>query len=157
MTIRRFINSNAKSLSDMIAYTLRTTNIKDYSIEYIENLIAKITPMYLIDKADHTHMYVAAIDDKIVGCGAIGPYYDNADESCLFTIFVSPDYQGHGIGKRIIDTLESDEYFVRAKRIEVPASITAYKFYLKLGYGYKNNNKSLDDDKLIHMEKFRRN
>lgn len=139
----------------MIALTLRTTNIKDYTYEYIENLVAKITPIYLIDKASHTHMYVVTIGDKIVGCGAIGPYYDKTDESCLFTIFVLPDYQGQGIGKKIIDTLESDEYFIRAKRIEVPASITAQKFYLKQGYGYKNSYNPLDNDSLVYMEKFR--
>ena len=155
MLIRRFINSDAKQVADMIALTLRTINIKDYTYDYIENLVAKITPIYLIDKANHTHMYVVTIDDKIVGCGAIGPYYDKTDESCLFTIFVSPHCQGLGIGKKIIDTLEGDEYFIRAKRIEVPASITAHKFYLKLGYGYKNDNKTLASDDLIYMEKFR--
>jgi len=35
------------------------------------------------------------------------------------------------IGRKIIETLEKDEYFLRAKRIEVPASITAVPFYKK--------------------------
>ncbi|MBP3887434.1 MAG: GNAT family N-acetyltransferase, partial [Cellulosilyticum sp.] len=35
------------------------------------------------------------------------------NESSLFTIFVLPDYQGKGIGRRIIETLESDVFFMR--------------------------------------------
>lgn len=36
-----------------------------------------------------------------------------------------------------METLEQDDYFFRAKRIEIPASITAVKFYKKFGYDYK--------------------
>ena len=72
--------------------------------------------------------------DDIIGCGAIGPFWGKEDESSLFTIFVDPDKQGKGIGRHIMNTLESDEFFLRAKRIEIPASITGVPFYLKMGY-----------------------
>lgn len=35
--IRRFKESDAKEVSDLIARTLREVNIKDYSMKYIEN------------------------------------------------------------------------------------------------------------------------
>lgn len=38
----------------------------------------------------------------IIGCGAIGSYWGKKDESSLFTIFVLPEYQGKGIGRKII-------------------------------------------------------
>lgn len=53
-----------------------------------------------------------------------------------------------------IQTLEQDELFLRAKRIEIPASITACGFYEKMGYQYKNNIKQLDDEGNYRMEKF---
>ena len=37
MNIRRFQIEDANDIADVIAKTLRTTNIKDYSLEYIEN------------------------------------------------------------------------------------------------------------------------
>lgn len=37
MFVRRFENKDAKEVSDLIVTTLRVTNIKDYSSEYIEN------------------------------------------------------------------------------------------------------------------------
>lgn len=43
------------------------------------------------------------------GCGAIGPYWGKEDESSLFTIFVLTDYQGKGVGRRIVETLENDD------------------------------------------------
>lgn len=89
-----------------------------------------------------------------MGCGGIGPYWGSEDESSLFTVFVLPEYQGRGIGREIVEWLERDEYFLRARRIEVPSSVTACRFYLKMGYRYKNGVKDPDEDQLIHLEKF---
>ena len=66
-----------------------------------------------------------------------------------------PEYQGKGVGRKIIETLESDNYFLRAKRIEIPASITACPFYRKLGYTYKNGIDVVDEEQLFRLEKFR--
>lgn len=156
MNIRRFENNDAKELAEVIAYTFRTTNIKDYSSEFIENSIKNdLNAEKLIERSGWTHFFVVCEAEKIIGCGAIGPFWGKEDESCLFTIFVLPEYQGKGIGRKIIDVLEHDEYFLRAKRIEIPASITAVPFYLKMGYTYKNGVTEPDEEQLIRMEKFR--
>ena len=105
-----------------------------------------------MERARWTHFYVACDDNKIVGCGAIGPYWDKENESSLFTIFVLPEYQGRGIGRKIIETLEQDEYFLRAKRIEIPASITGTPFYRKTGYDYKNGICTPDEEGLLRLE-----
>ena len=107
-----------------------------------------------MERASWTHFYVVEENETIIGCGAIGPYWDKEDESSLFTIFVSPDYQGQGVGRKIIETLEKDEYFLRAKRVEIPASITATPFYLKMGYTYKNGVTEPDKQYLIRLEKY---
>ena len=80
---------------------------------------------------------------------------DKEDESSLFTIFVLPEYQRMEIGRKIIQALEQDEYFLRAKRVEIPASITGTAFYRKRGYKYKNGVKEPDAEGLIRLEKFR--
>ncbi len=109
----------------------------------------------VIKRADWTHFYVVCEGSVIVGCGAIGPYWDKEDESSLFNIFVLPEYHGKGIGRKIIETLEQDEFFLRAKRIEIPASITACEFYKKMGYRYKNGIDVVDEEQLFRLEKFR--
>lgn len=155
MIIRRFKNEDSKELSEVIAKTLRTTNSKDYSPEFIEKEIAFFTPEKLIERATWVHFYVVCEDEKIIGCGGIGAFWGKEDESSLFTIFVLPEYQEKGIGRKIIETLERDEYFLRAKRIEIPASITAVGFYKKMGYSYKNGVDTVDDEQLYRLEKFR--
>ena len=155
MTIRMFQKKDAGAVSALLATTLRTTNIKDYSSEYIENVIKTHQPQNILEWASWTHFYVVCDNEKIVGCGAIGPYWGKTDESSLFTIFVLPEYQGNGIGRKIIQTLEQDEYFLRAQRIEIPASITATPFYLKMGYDYKNGISEPDAEGLVRLEKFR--
>lgn len=155
MIIRKFKNEDSIELSEVIAKTLRTTNSKDYSPEFIEKEILFFTPKKLIERATWVHFYVVCEDEKIIGCGGIGAYWGKEDESSLFTIFVLPEYQGKGIGRKIIETLEQDEYFLRAKRVEIPASITAVEFYKKMGYSYKNGVDTVDDEQLYRLEKFR--
>ncbi|MBP5631809.1 MAG: GNAT family N-acetyltransferase [Clostridia bacterium] len=151
--IRRFRGSDADCVSELIRRTLKISNSNDYTPECIDELIARHTPEYIRKRAEHTHFYVAEKCGAVVGCGAIGPYWDSETESCLFTIFVDPAYQGRGTGKMIIDALEKDEYFLRAKRVEVPASITALEFYRKLGYDYKDGVKEPDGEGLYRLEK----
>jgi N-acetylglutamate synthase-like GNAT family acetyltransferase len=107
----RFQRGDAQEVSELIAKTLRTTNIKDYSEEYIENEVEAFTAESMIQKASWTHFYVICHDDVIVGCGAIGPCWGKKDESSLFNIFVLPEWQGRGVGRMIIETLERDEFF----------------------------------------------
>lgn len=153
--IRKFEENDAKEVADLIATTMRITNIKDYSLEYIENDIKALTPEYLVERMSWTNGYVYCDNNKIVGCGFIGSYWGKEDESSLYTIFVLPDFQGKGIGRKIVETLEKDDYFLRAKRVEIPASITACPFYIKMGYNYKNGISEPDNEQLIRLEKFR--
>lgn len=129
--IRRFRVEDAGEVSALIANTLRTVNIKDYSEEYIEANISSHLADVLIERAKHGHMYVVYDDSRIVGCGAIAGYWGSTTESILLTIFVLPEYQGKEIETVIIRTLEQEEFFLRVKRIEIPASITAVEFYKK--------------------------
>jgi N-acetylglutamate synthase-like GNAT family acetyltransferase len=155
MNIRRFEEQDAKAVSELIRKTIRISNTKDYPVELMEQLIEVESPEHVLERASWTHFYVAEEQDNIIGCGAIGPYWGKEDESSLFTVFVLPEYQGKGIGRAIIDTLEKDEFFLRAKRIEIPASITGVPFYLKMGYNYKNGITEPDEEHLIRLEKRR--
>lgn len=155
MIIRRFENKDAEKVSSLIIHTVRISNIGDYSAELMEELIKHQQAENVLERAGWTHFYVAQDGNEIIGCGAIGPYWGKEDESSLFTIFVLPEYQGKGIGTKIIETLEKDEYFLRSKRIEIPSSITAVNFYRKFGYNYKNGIAEIDEEQIYRLEKFR--
>lgn len=155
MIIRRFNSTDAPAVSALIIITLRVSNTKDYPPDMMEELVLHMQPADILQRASWTHFYVAEEEGRLVGCGAIGPYWGKEDESSLFTIFVLPEYQGQGIGRKIVETLEGDEYALRAKRIEIPASITGLPFYRKMGYDFKNGCAELDEERLYRLEKFR--
>ena len=155
MIIRRFMEQDAQAVSDMIIKTLRVSNIKDYSASEIDELAAHMQPEDIKKRAGWTHFYVALDEDALVACGAIGPYWDSQEESSLFTIFVDPDMQGQGVGRKIVETLEQDEYFLRATRVEIPASITGVDFYRKMGYVFKEGGDQVDEEGMYRLEKNR--
>ncbi|MBQ8960856.1 MAG: GNAT family N-acetyltransferase [Ruminococcus sp.] len=155
MEIRKFAPEDAQAVSELIAVTMRTTNIKDYPAELLEQDIAYLTPERLIERSGWMHSYVLCDGEQIIGCGSIGPYWGKEDESNLFTIFVRPDFQGKGAGRQIMEALEQDEFFLRARRIEIPASITALGFYKKFGYDHKDGIAELDEEQHYKLEKFR--
>ena len=100
-------------------------------------------------------MYVFELDGKIVGTGSISSFWGSETESILLCIFVLPEFHGKGIGRKIINTLEADEFYIRASKIEISASITATEFYRKFGYDYKNDVKELDEENHYRLEKFK--
>ena len=100
-------------------------------------------------------MYVAASDaGNVAGTGTIAPFWGSVTESILLTIYVLPELIGQGIGTAIVHALEMDEYFLRAKRVEVPSSLSAVNFYRKMGYGFKDGGEP-DEEGLIRMEKLK--
>ena len=155
MIIRRFKNIDAQETSKMIADTLRISNVKDYTPDMMEECVKSLSVDNIIKRAEWLHFYVVEEDSKIIGCGGIGPFWGKEDESSLFTIFVLPTEQKKGIGRLIINTLEKDEYFLRAKRVEIPSSITAVNFYKKFGYDHKPGFEEPDEEMIYRLEKYR--
>lgn len=154
MKIELIKENEFEELHNMIAKTIKTSFKVYYPQKSIDYLIDKALTVEILKKrANYTNFYVGKLNDKIIACGAIGPYWGSETESSLFTIFVDSDYQKMGYGKQIIETLENDEYFLRAKRIEIPASIVGIPFYKKMGYEFKNGELIYEDGHFA-MEKF---
>ena len=154
ITIRRFAETDAETVQNIIHRGLREINGKDYPAELMEEYCNYFTLEKIKNQANSAHMYVAVSGDEIVGTGSIAPYWGREKESILLTIYVLPEMIGQGIGTAIINALEMDEYFLRANRIEIPSSITAVKFYKKMGYTPKNGIVP-DDEGNVRVEKFR--
>lgn len=152
-SIRPFVLGDEKDMADLIAFTLKESNGKDYSAEYIEGIINSYSPESIAQRAEEAHFHVICDRGDMIACGGITGYEGSIHESYLVSIFVHPDYQGRGLGKKIMEVLESDEYFKRARRTELASSITAAGFYHKLGYEFKNGVTEPDESGVIRMEK----
>ena len=154
MVIRRVNENEFQQVADLIARSVTNTAFAkfypDKSINYIKE---SLNADGIKKRASWTHFYVLEDDNKLVACGAIGPYWGSETESSLFTIFVDDVQQGKGYGTKIIQVLEQDEYFKRATRIEVPAAMSAIPFYRKMGYEHKNGELIYDNGHFA-LEKF---
>ncbi|MCH5198532.1 MAG: GNAT family N-acetyltransferase [Oscillospiraceae bacterium] len=155
MYIRRFTEQDANEVSKLIITTFQISNSKDYPSEVIKELISRHQSDDILKKAELAHFYVAQEEEKIIGCGAISSNEQAKDESFISSIFVLPEKQGQGVGRLIIEALESDGLFLASKRIELNASITGLGFYIKLGYTFKNGITEPDKEGLYCLEKRR--
>lgn len=153
--IKPYQDEDAEEIVSLIIRNFREINVKDYGEKAIEPLVATHDVKWFKDLAEHANVYVFWNENKIVGVGSISSFWGSPTESILLTVFVLPEFHGQKIGSYIMDTLESDALFLRAERIEIPASITAVEFYRKKGYEYKNGIKELDNERHYRLEKFR--
>lgn len=149
-------NEDAKEIVNLIIRNFKEINVKDYGEKAIEALVATYDVKWFKNVSEYANVYVFWKEDQIVGVGSISSFWGSLTESILLTIFVLPEFHRQGIGSYIIDTLESDSLFLRAERIEIPASITAVEFYRKQGYDYKNGIRELDEEQHYRLEKFRK-
>lgn len=155
ITIRSFTAQDAEELARVVETTLRISNSRDYAEAFILENIRSHTAERLIENARDGHFFVACDGEKLVGCGGITGYWGSLTESFVMTVFVLPEYQKQGIGKRIMEQIESDEIFLRAERTEIAASITACGFYRRLGYAYKGGVTAPDEFGCIRLEKYK--
>lgn len=154
--IRPYEAGDEAELSGVIRHTLRVSNSGEYSAAYIEESVRSHTPEAIAAQAGEAHFHVACEGEKIIGCGAITGYWGSETESYIMSVFVLPEYQGRGIGRRIMETLEGDPYFARARRTEVGSSLNAVGFYRRLGYTYKNGVTEPDEYQVVRLEKRKR-
>ena len=156
VTIRPYQKEDEQAVISLAKRNLLEVNIKDYPKELMEKFASMYTEDYINLLSANGHSYVVLVDGELVGCGTVMPFWGKEQEECvLLSIYALPEYQGKGIGRYIMAALESDEYYKRSNRVEIPATITACKFYEKFGYSYKDGKKEPDADGSYHMEKFR--
>lgn len=153
ITIRAFAEGNEYAVAEVVKETLRISNSRDYAEEYIEENIQSHSPQAIRERSKGAHFYIACDGDTVIGCGGITGYWGSTEESYLISIFVLPDYQGNGIGRMIVKTLEADEYFRRAWRTEVGSSLTAVSFYQRMGYEFKDGNTDADKYGVVRLAK----
>lgn len=158
--IRRVTNNDAKSIIDIFNY-------------YIENsfsafLDRKVNYDFFnvfIELSSNMPFYVIEIENsKIIGFGLLYPY----DRAEVFSgvaqvaYFILPEYTGKGIGKHLLEKLESDAKQLGIKTILATISslnVKSINFHLKNGFsicGYfkKMGIKKNESFDVVWMQKF---
>lgn len=102
---------------------------KKYSREELEHLEQVIPDMVAgFAEKDDFEFYVAEKETKLVG---VAGFHLKGE---IASIFIHPDHQREGIGRKLMQKIDREAEKEGVEELEVPASLTARKFYEKLGF-----------------------
>lgn len=145
MRIRKFKDSDASDLAEVISRTLVEVNAKDYSPEAIQEKINEYSPENIRRLGGFKQIFVAENDGQQIGVAML-----RGDEiSC---VFVLPDQSGKGVGKTLMQAVEDKAKLDGCDSVHLSSSVTAKTFYEGLGYRNVSNDES-DILMLKHLTK----
>lgn len=152
--IEEYQEKYVKEISNLVIRNLKEINSKDYGIEKTSKMALDFSVENLEKTlSNRKKVYVALINDIVVGTAGIDKSWYSDDEYWILTVFVKPENHGQGIGTMLIKKIEEFAATLPIKKLVIPASITAHQFYYKLGYQYKDEKKELNDEDMYIMEK----
>ncbi len=125
--IRPFEPRDADAVSALIGRTMRESNGRDYPLDRLQPLIDYFSPEKLRRLAQERVCLVADANGKLIGTAAL-------DGTELATFFVLPEYQGHGIGTRLLAGIEEQARLHGITQLTVDSSLTGRAFYTRMGY-----------------------
>ena len=151
LTIRRFQKGDEEILSIMIRRTLREVNYTSPKSE-LDYLIPHYSPETMVELSETGHTYVLEEDGQIIGSGTVLP--DGETEAEIVAAFLSPESIGKGYGRKLFETLETDELAAKATRVWLTSSDMAVEFYEHMGWVTPNGPRArAGEDNLLYMEK----
>ncbi|PDT91728.1 GNAT family N-acetyltransferase [Bradyrhizobium sp. Y36] len=144
-TIRPAREDDADGISAVILRALRETNARDYTDAIIERIARSFGPETVRQLIGTRTVFVATIDSRVVGTAGL-------DGSVVRTVFVAPDIQARGIGKRLMAEVERTARERNIPALTLSSSVTAEAFYARLGFRTVRDS-YYDDERTIVMER----
>jgi N-acetylglutamate synthase-like GNAT family acetyltransferase len=125
--IRNASATDAPTISNTIINALRESNARDYSPEIIEQVVRSFSAPAVMKMLTERQVMVATVDGHIVATASL-------QANTIRSVFVDPDYQAKGIGRQLMERIESLAANAGLSILSVPSSITAEGFYASLGF-----------------------
>ncbi|WP_165672152.1 GNAT family N-acetyltransferase [Metapseudomonas otitidis] len=125
--VRRASIEDAEAISTVIIAALRESNTRDYPPEVIVQVETSFSPANVKDLMAKRWVFVASFDGQLVATASL-------HGTAVRSVFVSPQHQGRGVGRMLMDVIHARAASAGIKALRVPSSITAEGFYRTLGY-----------------------
>ena len=143
--IRRFEIADATTVSSLISTTLRVSNVKDYAEDFLSEVEASLTSSSLRELSKERVIFVAVEGNAIVGTASIG-------RDQVHAVFVNPTRQRRGIGKQLMEAVESEARRRGESALILYAGVSAVAFYEANGWRTVREHHD-NDARLIVMTK----
>ena len=144
--IRLIKERDLQRVSALIQNTLLVSNLADYDLEIIGNLLNAFSPDQIRALAEKRRIYILEEDGVLQG--TIG-----LEEGKVVNFFVAPDRQGSGIGGELLDFVENQARSEGRRRLTVNSSLTAVSFYRAKGYRQTGKQNDRSFGRTVTMEK----
>lgn len=125
--IRKFKESDAEDVCDLVAKTFNNFVAKDFTKAGRTQFLKEQSPEEQIKRSKTRDVFVAVDKGKIIGI-----LEGNKDK--VTRLFVDKKHHGKGIAKNLMLKFESKCRKTGLKRIRVFSSLYAIKFYEHIGY-----------------------
>lgn len=129
-----------------LAYQSEAELLNDYNIPPLRQTENEIREEF------EKGVFLVAIDDKQCIIGSVRAYKEN-NTAYIGKLMVSPEYQGHGIGTKLLIAIEEH---CPAKEYELFTSSKSeknLKLYQKLGYEKFDEKPLSDNIQLVYLKK----
>ena len=146
-----FNKNDIDELYNFIIETIKISYFGYYPEEAINHFIDYSNKKDILEDSENNFVIVVKKDNKIIGTGTLKYTH-------IKRVFVSPNYQGKGLGKLIMDTLESEAKRNNLKIVELHSSLFAKKFYDNLNYKmFKIGKVIVQNGELLYYQRMSKN
>ena len=129
MEIRKYQQGEENEIWNLFYNTVHQVNIKDYSVEQVNAWAPKDMDLETVyKKIKEIDPYVVLLDNQIVA------YADLQENGYIDHFFCHHDYQGKGVGSKLIEKLIQVARQKRIKLLSADVSVTARPFFESKGF-----------------------
>jgi GNAT superfamily N-acetyltransferase len=114
-------------IAKLVRRAITETNSRDYTPAQIGQLLGEHDAPQILRDLERRHVLVAEQGGVVLGTAGI-------DRRRIRMVFVEPEAQGRGIGKRLMNHLIAYAEIAGLEHLLVHASLTAEGFYARFGF-----------------------
>ena len=130
MNVRRYQRGEETAIWDVVYQATRVSNARDYHPDLIDRWAPRDKDLVeWAARLARTNPFVAIVDEQIVGMAEIETATGYIDY-----FYVLPDFQGRGVGRALMATIESEARRTGTGRLSADVSVTAKPFFEAQGF-----------------------